>query len=169
MGQYHGSPKFLDLENWLINLVVLLEAIQYGGADHDRERMLCVPEFLTGKAKRWYTCHIVHVNRSQLSWTFKDVVVGLYDCFTHLTTMQEAQDAYAAAKYSSRLGIQGFYDTLIDHTQNMLVYPDAYNIMDTFLCGLPKEILTVSVGGTLMLIDFNAHPCAQKSPKNFHV
>jgi hypothetical protein len=123
-------------------LVVLLEAIQYGGADRDRERMLCVPEFLTGEAKRWYARHVVHVNRSQLSWTFEDVIVGLYDRFTHPTTMQEARDAYAAAKYSSQLGIQGFYDTLIDHAQNMSVYPDAYNIMDTFLCGLPKEMRT---------------------------
>jgi len=99
VGQYHRSPKFSDLENWLINLGILLEAIQYGGANYDRECMLCIPEFLTSEAKRWYACHVVHVNHSQLSWTFEDVIVGLYDCFTHLTTMQEAQDTYAAAKY----------------------------------------------------------------------
>jgi hypothetical protein len=47
-----------------------------------------------------------------------------------------------AAKYSSELGIQGFYNTIIDHAQNMSVYPNAYNIMDTFLRGLPKEMHT---------------------------
>ena len=130
VGQYHGLPKFLDLENWLINLVILLEAIQYGGANCNREHMLCIPEFLTGEAKRWYAHHIVHVNHSQLSWTFKDVIVGLYDHFTHPTTMQEAQDTYAAAKYSSQLGIQGFYDTLIDQTQNMSVYSDTYKVVE---------------------------------------
>src|ERR1700676_3845859 len=70
VGLYHGSPKFSDLENWLIGLVVMLEAIQYRGVDRDREHTLCVPEFLAGEAKRWYSRHVVHVNRSQLAWTF---------------------------------------------------------------------------------------------------
>jgi hypothetical protein len=43
------------LENWLINLVVMLEAIQYGGNDCDREHMLYVPEFLSSEAKKWYS------------------------------------------------------------------------------------------------------------------
>ena len=34
--------------------------------------------------------------------------------------------------------VQGFYDTLKDHAQNMSVYPDLYNIMDTFLHGIPE-------------------------------
>jgi hypothetical protein len=37
VGKYSSGPKFSDLENWLANLVVLFEAEQYGGADHDRE------------------------------------------------------------------------------------------------------------------------------------
>lgn len=56
--------------------------------------------------------------------------------------MQEARDEYAMAKYSGQLGIQGFYDMLINHAQNMSVYPNVYNIMDTLLCGLPKEMCT---------------------------
>ena len=55
----------------------------------------------------------------------------------HPTIMQDGCDAY-----TTHLGIQGHYDTLINHTQNMLVYPDVYNIMDTFLCGLPKAMWT---------------------------
>src|ERR1700733_2910927 len=59
VGQYHGSPKFSDLENWLINVVVMLQAIQYGGDDRDQERMLCIPEFLNGEAKKWYSQHVI--------------------------------------------------------------------------------------------------------------
>jgi hypothetical protein len=54
--------------------------------------------------------------------------------------MQDARDAYYTAKYSPQLGVQGFYDTLLSHTQNMSVYPDSYNIMDTFLRGLTKDM-----------------------------
>ena len=142
VGWYNGSPRFPDLEDWLVNLVVMLEAIQYGGTDRDWECVLCVPKFLSGEAKKWYSRHVIHVNRTQLSWTFEDIIIGLYDRFIHPTTMQDARDAYATAEYSSQLGIQGFYDTLIDHAQNMSVYPDAYDIMDTFLRGLPEEMRT---------------------------
>jgi hypothetical protein len=43
IGKYKGSAHFSELENWVTNLVVMLEAIQYGGNDCDRERLLCIP------------------------------------------------------------------------------------------------------------------------------
>jgi hypothetical protein len=143
VGSYSGSPKFKDLELWLTHLVVLLQASQYGGLDRDLEQVVCIPEFLMGEANLWYCRHVVHINRLQEDWTFEQVITGLYDWFVHLTTMQEARDAYYTACYSAQLSVQGFYDTLCDHAQNMSVYPDAYNLMDTFLrmvcprrCGL---------------------------------
>ena len=54
--------------------------------------------------------------------------------------MQEAWDAYYTACYNSQYRVQGFYDTLMDHAQNMLVYPNSYNIMDMFLCGLQESM-----------------------------
>jgi hypothetical protein len=140
VGKYKGSAHFSELENWVTNLVVMLEAIQYSGDDRDRERLLCIPEFLTDEAKKWFNRHVIHTNRTQPDWKFEQVITGLYNRFVHATTMQEARDAYATARYTSQLGIQGFYDTLIDHAQNMSVYPDAYNIMDTFLKGIPSEM-----------------------------
>jgi hypothetical protein len=40
------------------------------------------------------------------------------------------------------MGIQGFYDTLMDHAQNMAMYPDAYQIVVTFLQKIPSYIRT---------------------------
>ena len=61
VGKYVGGTKFSDLENWLANLVVMFEAEQYGGEDRDRERILHVPQFLDGEAKKWFNCHALHV------------------------------------------------------------------------------------------------------------
>jgi hypothetical protein len=61
VGKYTGGAKFSDLENWLANLVVLFEAEQYGGDDRDRERVLHVPQFIEGEAKRWFNRHVLHV------------------------------------------------------------------------------------------------------------
>ena len=69
---------------------------------------------------------------------FEQVITALYDSFIHLTTMQEARDVYYTAHYNPQYSVQGLYDTLKDHAQNMSVYPDLYNLMDTFLCGIPE-------------------------------
>ena len=81
-----------------------------------------------------------HVNQSQEQWTFEQVITGLYDRFIHLTMMQEVWDTYYTACYNPQYGMQEFYDTLMDHAQNMSVYPDSYNLMDTFRHGLPASM-----------------------------
>jgi hypothetical protein len=86
----------------------------------------------------------------QEDWTFEQVITGLYDWFVHSTTMQEARDVYYTAHYSAQLGVQGFYDILCDHAQNMSVYPNTYNLMDTFLHGLPKEMWSEVLKNGLM-------------------
>lgn len=54
--------------------------------------------------------------------------------------MQDARQAFESAVYSEAIGIQGFYNTLIDHAQNMTVYPDEYMIRDKFIEGIPTAI-----------------------------
>lgn len=54
--------------------------------------------------------------------------------------MQEAKDMYYTACYSPQFGIKRFYNTLINHTKNMSIFPDNYNLMDMFLQGIPKEM-----------------------------
>jgi hypothetical protein len=54
--------------------------------------------------------------------------------------MQDACTAFEAAAYSDALGVQGFYNTLIDHAQNMAVYLDVYTLMDKFVEGIPTTM-----------------------------
>jgi Zinc knuckle len=42
------------------------------------------------------------------------------------------------ARYGKEKGVQGFYDALVDHAQNMAIYPDDYQIIKTFLKSLPS-------------------------------
>jgi hypothetical protein len=142
VGKYHGGPKFNELEDWLTNLVVMFKAEQYSGRDRDRERVLHVLQFLDGEARKWYHRHVVNVRRSQLVWTFEEVIIGLYDRFIHPSTMQDARNTFSATRYTEEMGIQGFYDTLMDHAQNMAVYPDTYQIVVTFLQKIPSYIRT---------------------------
>jgi hypothetical protein len=140
VGKYEGSSKFSDLENWLTDLVVLFEVSMYGGRDRERERVLTTLEFLDGEARKWFHRHVVHIRRSRLDWTFEDVIIGLYDRFVHPSTMQDARQDFLRAKYTPDTGIQGYYDTLMDYAQNMVIYPDDYQIMEKFIRGIPADI-----------------------------
>jgi len=52
--------------------------------------------------------------------------------------MQDAREGFRQVSYSAATGIQTFYDSLLDHAQNMSVLPDNYTILEQFLAGLPS-------------------------------
>ncbi|KNZ74480.1 hypothetical protein J132_06829 [Termitomyces sp. J132] len=80
------------------------------------------------------------MNRDKPYWTFKEVLIGLYNRFVKAATMQEACEAFRMTVYNARMGIQTFYDDLVGHAQNMAVYPDEFTIWETFLDGIPAEM-----------------------------
>ena len=131
VSRYGRTPRFSDLEDWLSNLVVMFEAKQYGGKDHNRGCILHLLSLLTGEAKKWYHRHMVNINHRQPDWTFEQVILGLYDQFIHPSTMRDVRKAFFT--------IQGFYDSLVDHAQNMAIYPD-YLVIEIFLQGLPTSL-----------------------------
>ena len=51
--------------------------------------------------------------------------------------MQDAREGFRQVSYSTATGIQTFYNSLLDHAQNMSVLPDDYTILEQFLAGLP--------------------------------
>ncbi len=89
----------------------------------DRTSVKFLIKFLEGDALMWLTRHIISPNRTVLDWTFELVVHTLYDRFIHLLSMQDAREGFRSAKYTVTIGIQGFYDILMDYAHNMAVYP----------------------------------------------
>jgi len=112
----------------------------YGGNNWDCEHVLCTLQFLDGEAKRWFQCHVVSVKQEKLSWTFEEVILGLYNRFMHPSTMQDAWKEFLCAKYKAETGVQGFHDNIMDHAQNMAVHPDEYQIIEVFIKGVLTTI-----------------------------
>jgi hypothetical protein len=61
--------------------------------------------------------------------------------------MQYTCATFFVACYSEEKGIQEFYDSLVDHAQNMAIYPDAYQTVETFLWGTPTYIHEHMING----------------------
>src|SRR5277367_1031736 len=142
INKYTGSAKFADLENWLSATVYRMAVRQLGGRELDRVRVMLLMEHPDGEAKKWFIRHVTGVNRAKLDWSFEEVILALYNRFVHASTMQDAREGFRKAKYSPATGVQGFYDTLMDHAQSMAVYPDEYSILEAFLEGIPESMRT---------------------------
>ncbi|KAG6883197.1 hypothetical protein C0995_012666 [Termitomyces sp. Mi166 len=99
----------------------------------DQERIFVLHEFIDGEAQNWFRCYVLHTNQDKQDWTFKEVLIGLYNRFVNAATMQEACEAFRTAVYNAQTGVQTFYEELIGHAQNMAVYPDEFTIWETFL------------------------------------
>ena len=142
--KYSGTSKFHDLEKWLSAIAYRYAILRLGGpsAETDRIRVVHLLEYIEGDALEWFTRHVLSPNRSIPYWTFCDVIKGMYERFIHPTSMQDAREGFRNTKYTPALGVQGFYDTLLDHAQNMAVYPDGYTILEEFLRGLPQTMTT---------------------------
>ena len=142
--KYGGSSKFSDLENWLATVAYRYALLKFGGEDHDtdRVRVLTLAEYLEGDALTWYTAHVLSAKRTIMEWSFCDVVTRLYDRYILPTSMQDAREGFRKVRYTTALGIQGFYDALLEHAQNMVVYPDNYTILEEFMTGIPPATLT---------------------------
>ena len=138
--KYMGTPKFSELENWLVTVTNRFALSRLGGPDAkiDRLRVDFLQSWLDDEALSWYNRHVVGSNRSITYWTFCDVIKGLYDWFIHASSMQDAREGFRRVSYSTATGIQTFYDSLLDHAQNMSVLPDDYTILEQFLAGLPS-------------------------------
>ena len=54
--------------------------------------------------------------------------------------MQDAHKEFLSVTYNAMMGIQGYYDILMDHAQNMVILPDEYQVMERFLQGIPEDI-----------------------------
>ncbi|KAG6893490.1 hypothetical protein C0992_009771, partial [Termitomyces sp. T32_za158] len=137
---YAGGHKFSQLEDWAMDICYHLAACCYGGDDMDQEHIFVLHEFMDGEAWNWFCRHVLHTNRDKSHWTFKEVLIGLYNCFVNAATMQEAREAFRTAVYDARTGVQTFYDDLVGHAQNMAVYLDEFTIQETFLDGIPAEM-----------------------------
>ena len=142
--KYNGSPKMVDLEEWLSATVYRL-ALQRLGGDKpqiDKVRVMLLLESLEGAAYKWMMNHVVHVTRKTHEWTFREVIHGLYDRFVHPSSMQDARESLYKVEYSVKNGIQGLYDSMQEHAGGIAVYPDDYTMLSIFLDKAPAYMLT---------------------------
>ncbi|KAF9439723.1 hypothetical protein P691DRAFT_769050 [Macrolepiota fuliginosa MF-IS2] len=56
--------------------------------------------------------------------------------------MHDAREGLKRVCYDSQIGIQGYYDAIMENAQCMTVHPDDYTLIEVFLEGIPADMKT---------------------------
>ncbi|SJL16375.1 uncharacterized protein ARMOST_19897 [Armillaria ostoyae] len=139
MKKYDGEASREILWEWLRSVVFAYCTSQLGGPDRDEERVLTLDLLLVGKAKTWFQQRVSKPGAPKP--LFMEVIIDLYARFVHDSALQDACDAFKAARWDEGDNtVQGWQDTLQQLIDDMDAPPDDYSIKDKFMLGLPLTI-----------------------------
>ena len=78
----------------------------------DSEHVEFAAIHLEGIALTWFEDNVDGVYRRHSSWSFKDVITGLYDWFIHDNATNDATEKFWRAEYNAEEGVMSFYHKL---------------------------------------------------------
>ena len=129
-----------EFEHWLSTLLQWLKVNKVCGPELDSERVEFAAIHLEGIALTWFEDNVDGVYRRHSSWSFKDVITGLYDRFIHDNATNDATERFWHAEYNAEEGVMSFYHKLERYAARMICAPDRFTSKSQLLAGLPTSI-----------------------------
>ncbi len=113
---YRGSLRFSHLKNFLLTLCIDLALKDLGERDKNTDwlQLLILPSHLIEEAKWIIICHVININCTKYDWTFEKAILTLYNHFVLPTSMYKVQEELKQVCYNSCVGIQGYFDDIMD-------------------------------------------------------
>jgi hypothetical protein len=111
------------------------------GPENDSDRIEFTAMFLEDTASVWFEDNVDGAYHQRSSWTFKEVVTGLYDQFVHDNTTHDATDKFWHVEYNTGEGIMSYYYKLEQYATRMIQAPDAFTFRTQLVAGLPANII----------------------------
>ncbi len=142
MVQYGGGNDDNEFKSWLMNIVITLQVKQLGGDEQDNTCIAVVMFWLKDKALEWYHAYVMSLWRSKEHWTFREIILELYDRFIHDAAVNKARTKFDECRFSDRGTTQGYYNMLQKYADEMIEPPDAYSMKSKFMRGIPGRIAT---------------------------
>jgi hypothetical protein len=102
--------------------------------------------FFEGITLSWFEDNIDGTYCQRLSWTFKDVITGLYDQFIHDNSTHNTSDKFWHVKYNAEEGIMSYYYKLEHYVNRMVQAPDLFTFRMQLMAGLPVSIISFVLG-----------------------
>ncbi|KAJ7491649.1 hypothetical protein B0H11DRAFT_2399077 [Mycena galericulata] len=138
---YSGSSDINKFDEHILSIGRWFELMGLGGRKNDHKRLLTHGFYLTGAAKDWYENQVVGMYRSKTHWTYRELVLGLFDRFIDTSCIQKATDQFWSAKYSAEIGVMGFYHELMTAARRMVKRPDSYTFKTQLMSRIPADMV----------------------------
>ena len=138
---YSGDEDIEQFDGWLHSMLWWMKINHYTGPECEGDRIMLTAMYLDEKAKTWFNNNIEGVNCWRWVWTFKDVIIGLYDRFIHELSIQDATQKFYSVKYTMDGGMFRFYHELEHYTLRMIHEPDSYTFNTQLMMGLPSSMI----------------------------
>jgi len=106
----------------------------------DEDCISCMALVLQGDMLCWYNDNINGINHQKDVWSFKTVVMGLYDQFIHNMALTEASEKFGKAQYIEGEGVMAFYYRLVRYAEWMVRPPNSYTFKKHYIMHLLKGI-----------------------------
>ena len=106
----------------------------------DDDHMACIPIFLQGTALTWFNNNVDGMNHQKDMWSFKMVMIRLYDRFLHNIAVGAVSDKFWSTNYAQDEGVMEFHHRLEHDVVRMVRPPDRYSFKKHYMLWLPKNI-----------------------------
>ncbi|KAF8547828.1 hypothetical protein OG21DRAFT_1526896 [Imleria badia] len=140
-GKYGGQDDLEKFDDWVHQLLKYYRMFKVTGPNQDDDRVLYTGLFLEGIASKWYNQEIESPDRRTLYWSFEDLICGLFKCFVHEASAQNAANQYNWTRFNHEKGALAFYNDLRHCAYQMVQPPDDYSFKQKFIHGLPHSII----------------------------
>ena len=135
---YSGSSDINVFDTHVMTMGRWMELMGLGGRRNDKKRLLTHGFYLSGVAKDWYEQQVVGMYRVKWDWTYKEMILALFDRFINTSCVQKATDMFWTARYSSEIGIMGYYHQLMTAARRMVKRPDSYTFKNQLMSNMPS-------------------------------
>ena len=88
--KFIGSNNVKEFDTWMISLLRWIVLTRLVGPDNDDQCVQVVGSYLEGEALHWYNDEVTGLHCAKRTWTFEEVILGLFTRFVQATTMHVA-------------------------------------------------------------------------------
>jgi hypothetical protein len=131
--RYSRASDAETFERWLTTLLRWFWVNKYVGRVFNSKRVVFMAMYLEGTALTWYDDNIDGIDHQEKVWSFKYLVMGLYDHFIHSEAVSEAVDKFWTATYKPEEGVMPFYYRMVRYATRMVRPPDYYTFKTQFI------------------------------------
>ena len=139
--KYGGLQDSEEFERWLSCLLRWLKVNKICGPENDSDRIEFTAMFLENTAIVWFEDNVDGAYRQRSSWTFKEVITGLYDRFVHDNATHDVTDKFGHVEYNAEEGVKSYYHKLERYATRMIQAPDVFTFKTQLVAGLPANII----------------------------